>query len=120
MQRGGTGSQLVGGEHRLVVLLLVLHDHAEGETVGDQPAAVEGDPVQQVVHLLPDGGQVGPGLGRRQQRQRRAVPTRLLERVVQVVDVAPDRLPPADVTDQPEFLLVAHVRQVPHQRGHQR
>ena len=30
---GGARAQLVGGQHRLVVLLLVLHDHAEREAV---------------------------------------------------------------------------------------
>ena len=34
----GPDAQLVGGQHRLVVLLLVLRDHAEGEPVGDQRA----------------------------------------------------------------------------------
>ena len=49
--------------------------------------------VEQVEHLVPDRAHVGARLGRRQQRQRRAVPAGLLERVVQLVDVPPDRLP---------------------------
>ena len=63
---------------------------------------------------------VGPRLRRAEQRQRRPVRARMLERVVQLVDVLPDRLAAADVADQPELLLVADVGEVPDQRGHQR
>ena len=43
--------QLVRGEHRLVVLLLVLHDHAEREGVLDELAALQRDLLQHVEHL---------------------------------------------------------------------
>ena len=38
---GSPGPQLVGGQHGLVVLLLVLGDHPEGEPALGQPAAVQ-------------------------------------------------------------------------------
>jgi hypothetical protein len=44
----------------------------------------------------------------------------VLERVVQLVDVAPHRVAAADVAHQPELLLVADVGQIPHQRRHER
>jgi hypothetical protein len=44
----------------------------------------------------------------------------VLEGVVELVDVAADRLAAADVADQPQLLLVADVRQVPDQGRHQR
>ena len=63
---------------------------------------------------------VGPRLGRRQQRQRRALGSRVLERVVQRVDLRVHRLAAADLAQQPELFLVGDVREVPDQRGHQR
>ncbi|BDE58252.1 hypothetical protein REA19_12680 [Prescottella equi] len=44
----------------------------------------------------------------------------MLEGVVQFVDVAADRVPPTHIPDQPEFLLVADVREIPDERAHQR
>ena len=120
MQRGRPDPQLVGGQHRLVVLLLVLHDHAEREPVGDQPAPLQGYRVEQVEHLVADGPHVPARLGRTEQRQCRPVPARVAERVVQVVDVLPYRFTATHVAHQPQLLLVADVREVPHQRGHQR
>src|SRR2546423_14143070 len=43
----------------------------------------------------------------------------MLERVVDLVDIAPDRLATAHVPQQPQLLLVADVREIPDQRGHQ-
>ena len=85
------------------------------ETV-DQLTALERHRVQQVQHLRPHGADVRARLGRAEQRQGRSVDAGVLERVVQLVDVLPHRLAAADVAHQPEFLLVADVRQVPHQR----
>ena len=86
---GGAGAQLVGGEHGLVVLLLVLDDHAEGEPVGDQRAGPsQRHPVEQVERPCPapsprtpraSAGSSSGSAG----RSRRG----LLERVVEVVDV---------------------------------
>nr|BFE67975.1 hypothetical protein GCM10020092_012760 [Actinoplanes digitatis] len=115
VEHGRAVAQLVGGEHGLVVLLLVLDDHAEREAVRDQRPPVEADPVEHVEGLVPHLVHIGAGLGRAEQRQRRAVAARVLEGVVQLVDVAAHRLPAADVPDQPELLLVGDVREVPDQ-----
>jgi hypothetical protein len=117
LQHRRAGPQLVGGQHRLVVLLLVLDDHAEGEPVGQQrPALVQPDPVQHVQRLVPDLADVRAGLGRIQQGQGGAVAAGVLEGVVELVDVAAYRVAAADVADQPQLLLVADVGQVPDQR----
>ena len=51
------GHQLQGGQEGLVVLVLVLHDHAVDEAVGEQGRArIEGDPVEHVEHALADVG----------------------------------------------------------------
>jgi len=44
----------------------------------------------------------------------------MLERVVERVDLRVQRVPAADLAQQPQLLLVRDVREVPHQRGHQR
>ena len=112
-------AQLVGRQHGLVVLLLVLHDHAERERVLGEPPALEPRTVQDVEHLVAHLAHVTACLGGVQQRQPRPVRPRVLERVVELVDVGAHRLAAADVADQPELLLVADVREVPHQRRHQ-
>ena len=111
---------LVGDQHRLVVLRLVLGDHAEREPVAEQPRTGKRGPLQQVQDPAPHLVAVGPSLRRRQQRQRRAFGAGVLERVVQRVDLRVHGLAPADLPQQPEFFLVGDVRQVPDQRGHQR
>jgi hypothetical protein len=103
------------GQHRLVVLFLVLNDHARreqlaGRSVLDQ---VKDPPANLVV--------VGPRLNRGQQRQRRALGAGVLECVVERVHrwrehPGPDRVAGPQ---QPQLLLLADVRQVPHQRAHQ-
>jgi hypothetical protein len=121
VQHRATGPKLVGGQHGLVVLLLVLHDHAEREGLFGEPAAVvERRARQHVEHLLPHGADIAARLGRVEQRQRRAVGASVPERVVEVVDVGTHRFPAADIAHEPELLLVADVGQVPHQRRHQR
>ena len=80
-QDGWSLPQLQGGEHGLVVLLLVLHDHARGEQL------LVGRAVQHVQHAAADLVVERPGLDGRQQRQRRAVGPPVLERVVQRVHV---------------------------------
>ena len=102
------------------MLHLVLGDHPEREPAAQQPRPGEGGPVEQVedpaAHLVP----VGARLGRRQQRQRRAFGARVLECVVQRVDLRVQRLAAAGLAQQPELFLVGDVREVPDQRGHQR
>lgn len=121
-ERGRARTQLMGDQHRLVVLLFVLRDHAEGEAGALQRASalVQRCALQQVQCPPPYVGGVRPGLGGGQQRQRGARGARVLEGVVQPVDLRAQRLPAADRAQQPLLLLVADVRQVPDQRRHQR
>ena len=56
--------QLVGGQHRLVVLLLVLDDHPEHEPALDQRPTVQRGPLEQVEHPAADLGDVPPRLRR--------------------------------------------------------
>jgi hypothetical protein len=103
---------LVGGEHGLVVLLLVLRDHAEQKAC----FPLYWGPVEQVEHPAADLAGVSVCLAGRQQRQRRPLGARMLERVVQRIDLRMHRVPAADLAQQPQFFLVRHVRQVPDQR----
>jgi len=54
VQGSRAGPKLVSSQHRLVVLLFVLHDHPEGETVLHQPAPLQRGAVQYVEHLVAD------------------------------------------------------------------
>ena len=120
---GGAGAQLVGGQHRLVVLLLVLHDHAEDEPVGDQrPPGRTRRRVEQVEHLVAAPcADVGAGLGRGEQRQRRAGRARGCSNASYRSSISGRTgVAAADVAQQPQLLLVADVREVPDQRRHQR
>jgi hypothetical protein len=107
----------MGGQHRLGVLLLVLGDHAEHEATLGEPSAAERGAVHQVDDLGSDLTDVAPGGRRIEQRQRRAIGARVLERVVELIHgLREDRVPTADVAKQPEFLLIADVRKIPDQR----
>ena len=59
---------------------------------------------------------VAARLGRGEQRQGRPLGARVLERVVQRVDLRVHGVAAADRAQQPELLLVGDVRQVPHER----
>ena len=112
--------QLVGGEHRLGVLLLVLGDHAEDEAALGQPPSVQRGALQQVDHPGPHLADVAARRCGVQQRQGRPVGAWMLEGVIQLVDgLRQDRVAAADVTQQPQLLLIADMRQVPDQRRHQ-
>ncbi len=119
-QRLWPGAELMGDQHRFVVLLFVLGDHPEGEAHVGEPGPAEGVALQYVRHPAAHLGRVLPRLLGRQQRQRGALGARVLERVVEAVDVGAHRVPATDGAQQPQFLLVADVREVPDQRGHQR
>ena len=106
----------MGRQHGLVVLLLVLDDHAEGEPVLGEAPPLQRHPLEHVERLVPHLLDVLTRLRRAEQRQRRPVRARMLEGVVQVVDVRAQRLAAADVPDQPQLLLAADVREVPDQR----
>ena len=67
---GVAAAQLVGGEHRLGVLLLVLGDHAEREGVLEQPPPLQRRVVEDVEDLVADLADVGAGLHRAEQRER--------------------------------------------------
>ena len=59
---GVAAAQLVGGEHRLGVLLLVLGDHAEREGVLEQSPPLQRRVVEDVEDLVADLTDVGAGL----------------------------------------------------------
>ena len=107
---------LVRGEHRLVVLLRVLDDHPEGEAVVVETPAVQRGGVQRVERLLADLRDVRACLRGREQRQLDPPGPRVPEGVVEPVDLRAQWLPAADVAHQPQLLLAAHVREVPHER----
>ena len=78
------------------------------------------DLLDEVEHAAADLVAVAARLGRGEQRQGRPLGARVLERVVQRVDLRVHRVAAADRAQQPELLLVGDVRQVPHERRHQR
>lgn len=120
-QRDRARTQLMRDQHRLVVLLLVLRDHPEGEAGPDQRGPVtERSGLQHVQGPAAYLGGVRTGLLGRQQRQRGPGGARMLEGVVQPVDLRAHRLPSRHTAQQPQLLLVADVRQVPDQWRHQR
>gem|GEM_PF-5220681 len=100
------------------MLLLVLHHHRGRE----QLARVVRDPLQSIEHPPTDLVAERAGLDRGQQRQRRTGGAGVLERVVERIDAR--RQDPGAVAvaraQQPQLLLLADVREVPHQRAHQR
>ena len=57
---------------------------------------------------------------RPEDRQRRPLGARVAERVVHVVERLVDGRRPGDRAQEPQLLVVADVREVPHQRRHQR
>ena len=119
-QGAGTATQLVGGQHRLVVLVLVLEHHPIDETRGQQrvrvvqPHAVEG-----VEHLATDQVEVVQRLGRAQQREAGPGGAGVLEGVVQRIDLGTQRRCSGGGPEQPQLLVVAHVGEIPDQRRHQ-
>ncbi|MGX1479254.1 UNVERIFIED_CONTAM: hypothetical protein RKD50_008062 [Streptomyces canus] len=121
---GGQGlgalAELMGDQHRLVMLLFVLRDHPEGESGLGEPGPVERGALQDVQHPAAYLSRVAPGLRGRQQGQRGAFGARVLEGVVDAVDLGPYRLLPGDGPQQPLLLLVADVGEVPHERRHER
>ncbi len=119
-QRGFAPAQLMGDQHRFVVLLFVLGDHAEGEPGVEQRRPLQRAGGEQVEHPAAHLAGVGAGLPGRQQRQGGALGAGVLEGVVERVDLGVHRVAAADVAQQPELLLVADVGEVPDQRRHQR
>lgn len=62
-------AELVGDEHGLVVLLLMLRDHAEGESGVEQRPAVQRSALQDVQHPAADLGDIAVRFVRREQRE---------------------------------------------------
>src|SRR5699024_4410460 len=131
-QDRGSPAQLVGCEHGFVVHVFVLDDHVEHKTVIEQGAAcavdgparcgngrAEVDTVEYVQHLAAYPLVVLVGLGRVEQGQSDALVSRILECVVETVDVGAQCLASSRGTQKPLFLAVADVGQVPDQGGHQ-
>ncbi len=112
--------ELESGEQRLVVLMLVLDDHAVHEAAGEQRiAAVECGFVEHAERALAHVGDERARARRVEDRQRHAVAARVLERVVDVVERGISGCRAAQRAHQPQFLVVTDVREVPAQRRHE-
>ena len=111
-------AQLVGGQHRLDVLLLVLLDHDVGEQLTGTALA---GAFERVEDPAADVGDEAASLRRGEQRQVDPGGARVLEGVVQLLDACREQPLRRRVAsaEQPEVLLLADVREVPHQRTHQ-
>lgn len=107
----------MGDQHRLVVLLFVLGDHAEGEArLFETPAAaVQRRTVEDVQSPPAYVRGIGPRLCGRQQGQRGPARAGVLEGVVQAVDLRAQRVTAAHGAQQPQLLLIPDVCQVPDQ-----
>ena len=101
-------------------MLVLVADHQPEPEGG--VAVVVGQGVEVVQRLVAHGRAVRSGLGRRQQRQLDAAGAGVDERVVEAVDVGRQHARPVGVAvaQQPQLFLLTDVREVPHQRAHQR
>ena len=112
----GPGLELQRREHRLDVLVLVLDDHPVHEATAQQRhSGIEIHPVEDIEGAAAHRSDVGPGVIRAQERQPGPVGPGMPEGVVHVVVPRTDTLVP-EPPQQPDVLVVADVRQVPHQR----
>ena len=111
-------AELQRRQHGLVVLVLVLDDHAVDEPVLEQRAFVELDLVEHVEHAHADVGDVGARRVGPEQVELRPVTPRVAEGVVHAIEMG-GHARVGDGTQQPLLLVVADVGQVPHQRRHQ-
>jgi hypothetical protein len=112
--RPGEGQRL---RHRLAVLELVLRDHSHDEAVAKQWIAVVVRQLRKkrehafahLPHVLASGvwGQ---------KRQLPALAARMGKRVIEVVVVRGDRVPPTDAAEQPDLFEVPDVREIPDER----
>src|SRR5262249_48042947 len=104
-------------QHRLVVLVLVGEQHLVDEAVGEQRVLrVEFDLTEHLKRPLADLPHVGANLVGAQDGELAADLPRLLDRVVELPDVAAERLAGTDRADEPELLEVRDVTEVPDQR----
>ena len=103
---------------RLVVLVLVGEQHLVDEAVRQQRVlGIELDLVEDLEGPLADPLHVGPHLVAAQDRQLAADLARLLDRVVELTELAAQRLGAADALDQPELLEVARCAPGPRSAG---
>jgi hypothetical protein len=101
--------------------MLVLHDQPNDESIGqERQVAVETDPIDHLERPLSNLGNVAAGLRWAEEGERRAIGTWMAKGVVEVVEGGIERRQPAGFPDQPELFIVAHVGQVPDERGHER
>ena len=108
-------------QHRLVVLVLVGEQHLVGEAVRQQlVVGVEFDLVQDLQRALSDLLHVWADLVGPQDRQLAPDLAGLLDRVVEIAEVAAERFAAADPLNEPELLEVADVAEVPDQRAEDR
>ena len=110
-------------QHRLVVLELMREQHLVDEPLAQQRVLVIGvdlDLVEDLEGALADVGEVGAELLVAEDRQLAARLSRVLDRVVEAAELAPERLAVADRLDQPELLEVGDVAEVPGERAEQR
>jgi len=95
--------------------------HLVDEAVGEQPiGGVELDLVEYLEGPRSNLLHVGTDLIGPQDRQLAADLPRLLDRVVELAEIASQRLPAADPLDEPELLEVGDVPEVPDQRAENR
>jgi hypothetical protein len=103
------------------VLVLVGEQHLVDEAVRQQlVVGVELDLVQDLQRALSDLLHVWADLVGPQDRQLAPDLAGLLDRVVELAEVAAERLAAADPLDEPELLEVADVAEVPDQRAEDR
>jgi hypothetical protein len=103
--------------HRLGVLELVPDDHPHHEPRLEQRiAVVERQFGEEREHGFADLRHIGAGGLRRQDRKPGALAACMSERVVEVVVLRRHCAPPADASQEPEFLEVADVGEIPDER----
>jgi len=103
------------------VLVLVREQHLVDEAVGEERILrIELDLPQDLERALPDLLHIWTNLLRAQDRQLAADLAGLLDRVVELAEIPPQRLPPADPLNQPELLEVGDVPEIPDQRAEDR
>ncbi len=105
-------------QHGLVVLVLV----ADHQAVHEVLLRFVREPIERIERSRSHGPAVAARLMRGQQRQVDAAGTGMHEGVVQALHgVGQDSRPiRVTATQQPQFFLLSDMRQVPHQRAHQR
>jgi hypothetical protein len=99
----------------------VREQHLVDEAVGEQGVLrIELDLAEDLEGSLADLIHVGADLVGAQDRKLASDLPRLLDRVVELAQVTPQRLAPADPLDEPELLEVGDVPEIPDQRTEDR